>query len=70
MYITYVCIYIYRERDFPGNANGKEPACQCRRHKRPESDPWVRKSPWRMKWQPTPVFLTGRIPWTEEHRGL
>ena len=24
--------------------------------------PWVRKIPWRRKWQPTPVFLP-RIPW-------
>ena len=23
------------------------------------SDPWVEKIPWRRKWQPTPVFLTG-----------
>ena len=23
--------------------------------------PWVRKIPWRMKWQPTPVFLPGEI---------
>ena len=22
-------------------------------------DPWVRKIPWRMEWQPTPVFLPG-----------
>ena len=22
--------------------------------------PWVRKSPWRRKWQPTPVFLPGK----------
>ena len=22
-------------------------------------DPWVRKIPWRMAWQPTPVFLPG-----------
>ena len=27
---------------------------QCRR---PEFNPWVRKIPWRMEWQPTPVFL-------------
>ena len=20
-------------------------------------DPWIRKSPWRMKWQPTPVYI-------------
>ena len=32
----------------------KELACQCRR---PGFDPWVRKIPWRRKWQPTPVFL-------------
>ena len=28
--------------------------------------PWVRKIPWRRKWLPTPVFLPGKIPWTEE----
>ena len=26
---------------------------------RPGFDPWVGKIPWRRKWQPTPVFLTG-----------
>ena len=30
---------------------------QCRR---PGFDPWVRKIPWRRKWQPTPVFLPGK----------
>ena len=25
----------------------------------PGFDPWVEKMPWRRKWQPTPVFLTG-----------
>ena len=44
---------------FPDGASGKEPACQCRRHKRLGFNPWVRKIPWREKWQPTPVFLTG-----------
>ena len=38
---------------------GKESACQCRRHRRHEFDPWVRKIPWRRQWQPTPVFLPG-----------
>ena len=42
---------------FPGGTNGKESACQCRRHKRRGFDPWVGKIPWRSKWQPTPVFL-------------
>ena len=29
-------------------------------------DPWVEKIPWRREWLPTPVFLPGKIPWTEE----
>ena len=29
-------------------------------------NPWVRKITWRRKWQPTPVFLAGESPWTEE----
>jgi len=44
---------------FPGGASGKEPTCQCGRHKRLRFDPWVGKIPWRRKWQPTPVFLPG-----------
>ena len=44
---------------FPGGPSGKEPAGQCRRHKRYGFDPWIRKIPWRRKWQPTPVFLSG-----------
>ena len=39
--------------------SGKEPASQCRRHRRHEFDPWVRKISWSRKWQPTPVFLPG-----------
>ena len=38
---------------------GKEPACQCRRHKRLGFNPWVRKTPWRRAWQSPPVFLPG-----------
>ena len=48
---------------FPGEANGKEPTCQCRRHKRCGFDPWVGKIPWRRAWQPFPVFVPG-----ESHR--
>ena len=44
----------------------KEPACRC---KRPGFDPWVRKIPWRRKWQPTPL-LAWEIPWTKEPGGL
>ena len=39
--------------------SGKESACQCRRRRRQEFDPWVGKSPWRRKWLPTLAFL----PW-------
>ena len=49
---------------FPGGSAGKEPAGQC------GFDPWVGKIPWRRKWQPTPVFLPGEFPWTEELREL
>ena len=41
-----------------GLACGKESARQCRRHR---FDLWVRKIPWRRKWQPTPVFLPGGL---------
>ena len=37
---------------------------------RPGFDPWVGKIPWWRVWQPTPVFLSGESPWTEEPGGL
>ena len=37
--------------------SGKEFTCQCKRHR---FNPWVRKTPWRRKWQLTPVFLPGK----------
>ena len=40
--------------------SSKEPALQCRRHRRHGFDPWVGKMPWRSKWQSTPVFLPGK----------
>ena len=45
---------------FPGGPGGKETAYQYRRHKKSEFDPWVGKIPWSRKWQPTPVFLSGK----------
>ena len=48
------------EFGFPG-ASGKEPTCQCRRHKRCRFDPGIRKTPWTREWQPTPVFLSGEV---------
>ena len=40
---------------------------QCRR---PRFEPWVRKMPWRREWLPSPAFLPGNSPWTEEPGGL
>ena len=58
----------YANEGFPGGANCKAPACQCRRCKRCHVcrrckrchvHPWVGKIPWRRAWQSTPVFLPG-----------
>ena len=45
----------------PGGVSGKEPSCQFRRHNRCSCDPWIRKTPWRREWLPTPVFLPGEL---------
>jgi len=34
-----------RPNYFPGDASGKEPACQLRRHERGAFDPWVGRIP-------------------------
>ena len=41
----------------PDGSAGKESACSAGDT---GFDPWVRKIPWRRKWQPTPVFLPGK----------
>ena len=43
---------------------GKESTCQCKRHR---FNPWVGTIPWRRKWQPTPLFLSGKA---HEQRSL
>ena len=55
-----ICRY-YAILGFPGGSEGKESTCQFRRHKRHRFNPWVRKIPWRRKWQPTPVLLPGKV---------
>ena len=45
--------------------NGKETACQCRRHKRCWFDPWVGRIPWSRKWWPAIVYAW-KIPQTGE----
>ena len=46
---------------FPRWLSGKEFTCQCRRHKRCRFDPRVGKIPWSRKWQPDPVFVSGKF---------
>ena len=43
---SFSCLY------FPGGANGKEPACRCRRHKRWGFNPWSGRSPGRENGNP------------------
>ena len=60
----------YKYRGFPSGSDGERICLQCRR---PGFSPWVRKSPWRRKWQPTPVFLPGdmdRGAWRATVRGV
>jgi hypothetical protein len=50
-------IYMYISLGLPWWLSGEEATCQCRRQ---GLNLWVRKSPWRRKWQPIPVFLPGK----------
>ena len=61
-----LCRVSYSMCGLPWWLSGKESACQCRR---PGFDPWVRKIPWRRKWQPSPSSFAWEIPWTEEPGG-
>ena len=48
---------------FPRGSVGRESTCiagDCLHHRGCMFNPWVRKIPWRGKWQPSPVFLPGK----------
>ena len=45
---VFIWILLTSQKDFPGGTSGKEPACQCRRH---------RSLGFQRAWQPTSVFL-------------
>ena len=47
---------------FPSGTSGKEPACQCRRHKKCGFNCWVRKLPWTKKMATPSRILAWRIP--------
>ena len=55
-YMTFIVLR-YVPSGAPKWLSSKEHACQCRRR---GFSRWVRKIPWRRKWQPTPVFLPGK----------
>ena len=55
--ITVICVVLFCSKQNKHGARSKEPACQFRRCERHRFNPWVRKIPWRRKWQPTPVFM-------------
>ena len=51
---------------FPGGSAVKNPPAMQETCKRHGFDLWVRQILWRGKWQPTPEFLPGKSPRTEE----
>ena len=56
----YVCAL---RKSHLGGTSGKEPACQ---HTGDVRDAGLIPESGRRAWQPTPVFLPGESPWTEE----
>ena len=41
---------LVKKKGFPDGSNGKESACQCRKHKRYGFHHWVGKIPQRREW--------------------
>ena len=50
-------MYVYVHINFPGGPDSKASAYNAEDL---GFDSWVRKIPWRRKWQPTPVLLPGK----------
>ena len=74
----FLLIFLYKNKNLtrlrlfqglPRWLSGKQFACNanCRRR---GFNSWVGKISWKRKWQPTPVFLPGESPRTEESGGL
>jgi len=67
--LLFLCQSICTNKGNPGDSESKRICLQCRRH---GFDFWVKKIPWRRKWQSTPVLpeefygqrsLVGYSPW-------
>ena len=66
--IYFTCGYY---EGFSHSSGGKEPTCQCRRHKRCRFNPWVGKIPWRRRAMATySSSLSWGIPGMVEPGGL
>ena len=61
IYQIMVFIDVYEYFRLPSWSSAKEPTCQCRRCRKGGFDPYIKKIPWRKKWQPTPVFLPEKL---------
>ena len=49
------------KRDYPDSFQVAQMVKCLPAMRRPEFNPWVRKIPWRRKWQPAAVFLPGEF---------
>ena len=59
-----------REEGFPGGTCGKEPACQCKRHRKTRARSLDQKQSLEKGMATHSRILAWRIPWTEEPGGL
>ena len=75
IFANHILLNVCRFRKFGGNQNiiqvasfwtshvasGKESFCHRRRGMTCRFNPWVEKTPWSRKWQPTTIFLPGKF---------
>ena len=55
--VIFFLLFGYIILGFTGGSAGKNLSAI----RRPRFDPWVGKIPWRRKWQPTAIFLLGKL---------
>ena len=68
--ILFSVIFIWKNLGGPWWLSGYRIWLQCRRHRRPRFDPWVRKILWKKKMATHSSILAWKIPWMEEHDWL
>ena len=59
--VEFLCAFQTLTFNVPGDSVVKNPPANAGAIRDTRFDPWVRKIPWRRKWQPTPVFLPGEL---------